>query len=324
MLVLLIVVAMVAAVAWVATREDTTAAPGATSSSSGAPAPSTATSAPSPSAASVSERYAPLAEDVTGGTEGCREEGEQVQEGIADLVVCRLPGARLELTTHSAITDLDATREQTMEPAVGSLMTARDAGSFYALDPTVAGGDTVALVYWDDRDALQSARLVGEGDTTLRDLEELQGALVPTQTAPKDPDADVLGDFASNYRLRGCSRVPVSYTGAVEENACRHQGNDVRLGRFERPADLGRLRESMVKQVDRDLTGFEDFWYYDTNGVQGYQRGEKKRGKVYGFHESLGGDETGALLYVDDDACRCYLVVRSAETDPRTLFVQLY
>lgn len=314
--VLAIVVAMTAAVFWVATGED----PAPTDPPS---AGSSATWSPSGAPPSLAQRYLALGEDIDAGTDECREKGGRVAAGIEDRVVCRVRGGTLELTTYAALTDLDEVREGVLDPRVGSLMSARDDGSYYALDPARAEGDAVATVYWDDHDALQSARLVGSEQTSLKDLLKRQQATIPSVSAPTDPDADQLGAFAENYRLRACSRVPVSVDGAVEESSCRHDGDEVRLGRFDKSRGLQTLRATMERQVERDLTGFEDFWYYDTNGKQGHQRDERKQGKVFGFYE---GDEVDAraVLYVDDTTCGCYLLLRATDTDPRTLFVQLY
>lgn len=324
-----IVVVVVGAAFYVVTRDvDLPSVPGrsaATPPPDGSGTDGTDDSGASSTTAPVSvpERYAALAADLPPGR-GCRPDREASAQaarrtGVADRQVCPLPDGELELTTYTDETAFEATRSGALDRRVGSLVAGRGRVAYASLDPAVASGGSAALVYWDDREALQSARLTGRDGTTLRALERQQASLRPSVRRPRQPSDRDLVELATVFSLNGCTPVPVSYPGAVEEVTCRTRGVDARAGSFGDRASFRSFQERLRGRVEADPAGFDDFWFHDLNGRRGRQRDEPQQGTVYGFAVSSGG-----VLFLDHAACRCYVQLLSSDLDARGLYDKLF
>ncbi|MEQ6903404.1 hypothetical protein [Nocardioides sp. YIM 152588] len=333
--VLLAVVAIVAAVAgasfWVVTSDvDLPALPGQRSDPSSYGAGSTSSPGSTGATEETStpptpaEAYAALAKDLGPLTGECREQRKVAADpnsGVLGQLRCPVRGGTLVLTTYATTGDLDAVREGVQEPSVGSLASTDRAGIFHSVDPAVAGAADRATVYWDDRKALQSARVTGDAGTALAALTRTLDRVRPSVTAPTAPAAPALVELAAVFALKGCARVPVRWAGETEESTCSYRGARVRIGQFATGTRLGALRGEAAAAAGAAEDGLSDFWFYDLNGEDGRQDDEPEQGKVFGYPAA--GDATS--LWVDDTACRCWITfTQSGVDDPRTLYDRIF
>ncbi|TIC87333.1 hypothetical protein E8D34_09330 [Nocardioides sp. GY 10113] len=237
------------------------------------------------------------------------------------MLRCPTEWGTLQLTTYAAAKDLVAARGDVLDQRVGSLAAPGRAATYYSLDPAVAGGSARATIYWDDRAARQSAHLVGDRGAALATLRRAAASAQPSVTAPTVPADRGLTELAGIFSLTDCRRVPVRIAGESEESECRWNGTTARVGRFEAAGGLLSLRAEAAAAADDQDEGLADFWFHDTNGEEGRQRGEPEQGKIFGYTDATG----QPALYLDDTSCPCWIKLSDAGAeDPRALYDRVF
>ena len=269
----------------------------------------------------IDERYRSLGQVVTTDASECVE--GQPGPGETETITCTTPDGTLDLTTYASQTDVQALRDETLDHAAGTIVSAVESGAFYAYEPTVADRNSrePAVVYWDSLPGLQSAVYTGAEGVTAETLRRAFDATAPMVTAPTGPADPEVEDLVGRFDVQRCRRVPTRMAGETEESKCVRSGRRTWVAQFETLGDFRKHRAAIFGQAREDRFPVQDFWYVDQNGNQ--RPDEPEQGKAYGFVEER--DDDLAVLYLDDVECRCYLWMHGRPTDnPKILYELLF
>jgi hypothetical protein len=244
---------------------------------------------------SVNERYSGLSSLITTGMDECTE-GE-MSSGQEENLVCTYPDGELRLITYSSEQDLQAARARDVDlKQIGGNYLDAGTGVVYGFKPENDDTDTIdaPYLYWDNVEAVQSARYQGNVGVELDALVRTFGSTEPSigyPTKPTDPD---LREFAKNFvNFGSCERINTYTAGETEELSCRGPaGITPYFGKFETIADLKTYRRIKLGFAREDKTKNRT-WNLDGVTV----------GALYDY--TIDADDRAAR-YWDDPECLCY------------------
>ncbi len=296
-----VTLALIAGGAWwaVAGRDQKADTPG--------PSPSPSTTPPTDEFGvdAVSARYAGLAPAMDNLLFPCTPTTTAVGE-TEHLNCDASDGARLELVTFDSESSLADYREYVVDNSVGSVYESSDGQTYYSENP--AGDRAEPFVYWDDTDALQSARVGGLA------LKELKADLVDIEavvTTPTKPSNDALRAIIDENlpTLNRCKRIENNDVGQSEYNLCRDGSLYIYYAHY---TDLSNLFEyrRFIDQTSDGFDGTTNDWQYDSTP----KVDEGKR------IEWVDPDTGNAHLYWDVEECQCSIVAIAVSGNQNRLF----
>ena len=247
------------------------------------------TSTPSTSGTPASRPSSPPA--WTSATEG------EMASGQEENLVCTYADGELRLITYSAEADLMAGRVRDVDlDAIGGRYFDSGSGVVYGFKPDNDTTDSIdaPFLFWDNKDALQSARYqanVGvELDALVATFESTQPS-IEYPTKPTDPE---LKAFADKFvKVGTCQRINTFTAGEVEEISCSGpQGITPYFGKFETFADMKAYRKIKLGFAKEDKTKNR---VWNLSGV-----------KVGSLFDYTINDDGRAARYWDDPKCLCY------------------